>query len=102
MTTRILRLPYCYPVLFEFNTQHFWSRGTRHKRSNPRIASASLVRLFAILPPGERQRFEGWRLWLYFRGNYALHFDLHIDKRVLYATRAFPSTLPCENCGDVG
>ena len=69
----------CYPILFEISTWHWKRNGTQHgPQSNPRLLTTSLVKLAGVQSPS-----SGRRLWLYFRGGYALHADVYVDRRPL-------------------
>lgn len=72
----IVRLPHCYPVQLSGSTLHWHRDGTKHgPKSNPRFLAWSFVNLSCEKPSGGR------RLWIYFRGGYALHVDLYVDRR---------------------
>lgn len=75
--SKTLRLPGCWPVVFDFSTSHWKRDGTHHgPQSNPIVAILRRIHL-----DSERSPSEGWRWWFYARGGYALHLDLWIDRR---------------------
>lgn len=78
----VIRLPGCWPISPEFSFAHWERDGTHHgPKSRPRLMACRIVRL-AVSPPS-----TGWRLWIYFRGGYAFHCGLTIDRRSPAAER---------------
>lgn len=60
--------------VFLGSTSHWTRNATRHGAiSNPRFFAARMVRL------GVRAPSRGLRLWLYFRGGYALSAEVYRD-----------------------
>ena len=73
-----IRFPGCYPVRLSASAAHWKKDGTHHgPRSSPKIASLRIVRLGSTPSPLP----IGYRVWLYFRGGYALFADAYIDRR---------------------
>ncbi len=73
-------------VIVSFDNMHWKPNGTNHGAcSNPRVMSALLCNLNPKeCPVGQRVHQEHvwyWRLWFYFRGGYACHFNFRIDRR---------------------
>lgn len=78
-----IRLPGCYPVTVGGTTGHWKPKGTNHgPQSNPPILALRLVKLRGTAAgrgtPGPDS--GGRRLWAYFRGGYAWHFDIHVNR----------------------
>lgn len=64
------------PFIFTGSTSHWVPNGTSHgPQSNPRLFAARLIRLRTSA------RVPNCRLWLYFRGGYALHAEAYFDRR---------------------
>jgi len=73
---KIIRLRYCYPIVFSWSFAHWERNATQHgKISNPILASAQILTITLNNPSSMK------RLWLYFRGGYAFVVDVTIDRR---------------------
>lgn len=65
----------CYPLIVEVCWVHWEPNCTHHgPQSNPRLIALSWLDL--KYPPSIMRR-----LWVYFRGGYALYVDITIDRR---------------------
>jgi hypothetical protein len=61
---------------------HWEREGTHHgAKSMPRIMAMTSCRINPYLEP--HPEWSGRRLWLYFRGGYALYVEFFIDRRTL-------------------
>lgn len=97
----IIRFPGCYPVQISGSLAHWEPNGTHHgPKSNPALMAAKFVKLecspWGLWGTHIVEKFpallnlpmsEGWRLWMYFRGGYAWHCDIYIDRRDLATER---------------